>query len=785
VALAKGEATGREVKAMGRRGFVAGGARAATALRPSLRVCLAVCCCAGLAPARAEEGGGPAVRVGLGGYATVLPRGAKGPPATIYRTDKVSGPMPTNGWWSSLAWQPFSERHYPHPLAVQTSPAGPRVYYPGAAVTANRAGVFGMSPEKGGDLVLGHSAQPAFPEARVDGFSDWFVSVRFAQGKHRLRVSYGHGSPFVYALYEGGDPQLTFPRPPVVWSGTDRGPVLGVSVGGRHYALFGASGSRWSGLGTKRLTNHSGGKAHFSLALLPEKGGEALALFSRFAYAHVVASTTSWSYEEAASTVTTRFEVKTRAYEGKEEGALFALYPHQWRYLAGNKLLPHGYDSVRGRLKLVAGPSFTTRLTYPGVLPALPLAGTVDRALLNRYLDQEAGGKAPPLRDTYWEGKFLGKLATLTPLAEQAGNLRAANALRATLRGRLESWLAGGGKSGGLFYYDKTWGALIGHPASYGSDTELNDHHFHYGYFLKAAAEVARHDKAWAADARWGGMVKLLARDIASPSRSDPLFPFLRNFDPYAGHSWASGHARFADGNNNESSSEAMNAWCGLILWGEATGNRALRDLGVFLYTTEMTAIHEYWFDVHGENHPKTYPASVVTMVWGGKGANATWFSDKPELVHGINWLPIHAGSLYLGLYPDYARKNYDALVREKKGTRWDEWADIILMYRALSDPADALRQFDATRDTYKGEGGNSKANTYAWLHALNELGQVERTVRADFPLRAVFRKGKQRTYIVYNPSDARRTVTFSDGAEVVAAGKGLFSTRRALAPPR
>jgi endoglucanase Acf2 len=419
----------------------------------------------------------------------------------------------------------------------------------------------------------------------------------------------------------------------------------------------------------------------------------------------------------------------------------------------------------------------------------LPLAGKMDRAVLNSYLDQEAGAKVPPLGDTYWDGKFLGKLATLIPLAEQAGNDRAARALRATLQARLENWFVAAGKgeakSRGLFYYNKNWGTLIGYPASYGSDTELNDHHFHYGYFIKAAAEIARHDKAWAADERWGGMVKLLIRDVASPSRADPLFPFLRCFDPYAGHSWASGHARFADGNNNESSSEAMNAWCGMILWGEATGDRAIRDLGIFLYVTEMTAINEYWFDVHGDNHPKKYPASVVTMIWGGKGANATWFSSKPELVHGINWLPMHAGSLYLGHYPDYARKNYDALVREKKGTAWDDWADIILMYRALSDADDALRQFNASRDSYKGEGGNTRANTYSWLHSLSELGQVDRTVRAPVPLHAVFRKGKQRTYVVYNMMAAKQTVKFSDGAEVVVTGKGLFTTRRAVEGPR
>jgi endoglucanase Acf2 len=40
-------------------------------------------------------------------------------------------------------------------------------------------------------------------------------------------------------------------------------------------------------------------------------------------------------------------------------------------------------------------------------------------------------------------------------------------------------------KRSGVFAYDRTWGTLIGYPPSYGSDTELNDHHFHYGYFVR------------------------------------------------------------------------------------------------------------------------------------------------------------------------------------------------------------------------------------------------------------------------------------------------------------
>ena len=41
------------------------------------------------------------------------------------------------------------------------------------------------------------------------------------------------------------------------------------------------------------------------------------------------------------------------------------------------------------------------------------------------------------------------------------------------------------------FYYDKEYGTLIGYPTSYDSDKQVNDHHFHYGYWIKAAAAVA------------------------------------------------------------------------------------------------------------------------------------------------------------------------------------------------------------------------------------------------------------------------------------------------------
>lgn len=99
-------------------------------------------------------------------------------------------------------------------------------------------------------------------------------------------------------------------------------------------------------------------------------------------------------------------------------------------------------------------------------------------------------------------------------------------------------------------------------------------------------------------------------------------------------------------------------------------------------------------------------------------------------------------------------------------------------MYRALSDADDALKQFENGKDTIKFEAGNSKAHTYYWLTALKELGQVEPTITADYPLTAVFRKDGKRLYCVCNVGDAARTVTFSDGFQLRVEARKTATAR-------
>ena len=215
-----------------------------------------------------------------------------------------------------------------------------------------------------------------------------------------------------------------------------------------------------------------------------------------------------------------------------------------------------------------------------------------------------------------------------------------------------------------------------------------------------------------------------------------------------------------------------MQAWTGLILWGEVTGNVPLRDTGIYLYTTELSAINSYWFDVEDRFFPAGYERSCAALLWGGKSDYATWFSPEPEHVHGIILLPIHAGSLYLGLYPEYVRRNLEELARLRGSDTWKHWHDILWRYEALADPGRAMERFE------KGAGTIdpiTRPAVYQWIGALAELGQVDRTVGADHPLACVFTRDGRRTYVVYTMAGRRRgPVRFTDGMTIPARPGGF-----------
>ncbi|WP_062204824.1 glycosyl hydrolase [Streptomyces sp. NBRC 109706] len=720
--------------------------------------------------------GAAEVPVGNGGYSDERPAGTVGPldsagnPVLPQLTDAVAGqPVPTNDWWTSLVFKryadiPHSQPMYGHPLSYRAVAGGLEVGY---QTQPNVDGSYYNFPHQA-DLTLGVAGLNS-PDTKADGWSDWTVTPYWEDAGHTFRATIGHGSPYVYAEGTGGNAEIVTAGPAEVFA--DEGSTLGVTVNGRDYALFAPSGSSWNVSGTT-ISSDLGGADYYSVAVLPDQG--ALDLYAQYAYSFVTGSVVDWDYNESAGQVSATYTLETEAREGDETGTIQALYPHQWAYTS-DTLTDYEYVSPRGVMRVRDGNSFTTTQDVTGVLPALPETDGVDQGQLAAFVNEVAADASIGFGDTYWSGKQFGRLAQVVPIADQIGETAARDQLLEAMKAGFEEWFTVGGPA--EFSYDSDWKTLTGYPASYGSDQELNDHHFHYSYFVFAAATIAAYDPAWAEESAWGGMVEELIADAANPSRDDDRYPFLRGFDVYAGHSWAAGHQGFEAGNNQESSSESVNLSAGLIMWGEATGDTELRDLGVYLLTTESESIRQYWFDGDEENFPADYQHNTVGMVWSNGASHSTWWTGNPEEIHGINVLPVTGASLHLARDKDAIIRNLEELVEENGGPPV-EWKEILWEFQALADPTAARAAYDSDGGgSYTPEAGESWAHVYHWIYTLDAIGAPDTSITADSPTAAAFSDGTTTTYAAHNYGGSERTVTFSDGTTLTVPPGSSAST--------
>ena len=561
---------------------------------------------------------------------------------------------------------------------------------------------------------------------------------------------------------------------------------------------------------------------------------------------------------------------------------LMALYPHQWKASPTGTGLGSEFnygaanDFAKGLMKLYAlepnvtnpwtnnsnSTGFTTTLTHQGgLLPFLPpyTAGSMDSnptpGIVPNFTDISSLNPASqvqmieytafvspptldPQLDGYGTGKVLLKYANLVAIADQLSNSPnvhpldrplmavARDKLLNTLKLELARYMGASSFEGyqqffQFLYYNQDWDTLIPYNAGYGAGQQINDHHFHYGYFLHAAAILAMYDPEFiqeaSGDDNFSGLLEMMARDVANwdrqdPSSTDPVFPFLRNFAPYAGHSYASGHGAFASGNNQESSSEAMNFWTGMALLGEAFINAGIdsgvkmRDLGVSLYETEASNIDQYTFDVDGDIFPVGFvsptlvdgqghslPLTMSAQNWDSGSHNALFFqSNYAEAPFSIDWFPTSAGSLYLGRHSgakgtnsyveqnwDYYAANVSALASNYPDFAYPVYPGTDWAYQALFDPAGALASYTnywnaadiSSRGNLGFDPGESAAMTLNWINVLSQYGYLDSSVTATgVSTYAAFRKtaGGQATYVAYNPSLNPVTVTFKDGASQI-----------------
>ncbi len=721
------------------------------------------------------------VQRGSGAWRTQVSSADNPVPAAPFRTTAMlERAAPTNQWYSSVMFTRWSEVLHAVPLTAKASAKGLEVGFPQKTVVpTERKDVEILYPHKAEITLRPLGFEPK--AALLAGHSDWAVDIAFEAEKNAMLTTVAHGSPFVYAQLTQGDLSLDLARSLTgsLWPADPR--VLLVRDAIKTYAAFAPTGAQWVQVGSSWQMRLPADRRYASVAILPNDQDSTIREFLVQAYSHIVDTRADYRVDRQKSEVITSFKLKTRTFEGPEGTGMVGLYPHHWHQ---NSALPPkalgSLGSIRGDIRLFASSSFETRYRHTGFVPYWP--GVQDaaqsKAILGNLSKESRRARRMMLeigQGPYWQGKGLQRISQLMSVADAEGDVKTRDELLALVKGRFEEWLSGQSKRT-YFHYSPTLGTVVSYPEEYDAVKDMNDHHFHYGYWIRAAADIGLRDPQWIKPERWGGMIDLLVADIATAERGRKDFPYLRNFDPYEGHSWASGVALSPDGNNQESSSEAINAWAGLMIWGAIQGRPELVELGTYLYATEIQAINHYWFDIHGLTLPKEYQNVEVSMLFGGKLAHNTWWIDEPRQIHGINLLPLTASSTYLGESPDFVLKNMAALEREikiyggrgKRAKPHDIWQDLFAKYVALVDPAKGRARWDEWGSV---ELGDTRTHAQHWLAFLEGAGAPDLGVTADTHFYAVFKHAnKGKTYMVFNPDPQARTVRFSDGVSVQAA---------------
>jgi endo-1,3(4)-beta-glucanase len=721
--------------------------------------------------------------VGNGSYTNSYPgadsAGRNGFPSG---TPQLSGvaqgkPVPTNDWWSKLVKEDHAGNLFNYPMTMKTTNKGLIVTYIPWGVIGDSApievGLTGLNTNK----------------ATVSDYSDWTVTMNWKDSNHELKATSGIGMPFLY--FEKDDNDVVEIK---INSGnvTISGELLTVqnASDNQDFVFYAPSGSSWSASGNT-YTSSLNGKNYWSMVMLPQNtsnvNGVAQEL-KKYAYVFPSNTSTSWNYNEESSNLTTNFEVTTDVKEGTNTNMLLGLLPHQWYNLTSNSPVPssYSYSSVRGELKMLEGNSFTVENTFKGILPTIPYLANYsngfDPSEMNAKIANIENDGLAEWTDSYNEGQVMNRLVQTARIADQTGNVEARDKMIATLKERLEDWLKyQSGEKAFLFYYNNTWSALLGYPSGHGQDNNINDHHFHWGYFIHAAAFMEQFEPGWSS--KWGEMINLLIRDAASTDRNDTKFPFLRNFSPYAGHSWANGFASFPQGNDQESTSESMQFASSLIHWGTITENTSIRDLGIYIYTTEQTAIEEYWFDVYERNFQSNQQYSLVSRVWGNSYDNGTFWTSDIAASYGIEMYPIHGGSFYLGHDQEYSKKLWNEIT-SKTGVLSQEdndnlWHDTYWKYLSFTNPQEAVNLYNAYPDRNL-KFGISDAQTYHWLHSVNAMGVIDASITANYPIASVFKQNGVTTYVAHNYSDSEITVTYSDGFQLNVPANKMATNRDA-----
>jgi hypothetical protein len=449
-------------------------------------------------------------------------------------------------------------------------------------------------------------------------------------------------------------------------------------------------------------------------------------------------------------------------------------------------------NTIRGKMFPIIGKTWTLNVPYAddlldknlffgksipdGYGPELLASLQTDASLLiDPYAPGTNGNTLLPTvtNDSYGFGKRIARLARLVVLADQLKDQETKNKFLDPLKKYLSYWFDGGLPNnadvvGGIqnyFVYDNRFGGVITARASFnqkentacldpkdsskticGYDQDFysgqfTDHHFHFGYFIYAAAVLGKNDPDWLN--KYKDKVDLLVRDIANPSEQDVYFTPYRHFDWFEGHAYANGLVPGGSGRNQESTSEGLNAWYGIALWGDVTGRGFLKDIGRIMAAQEILAAQQWTQITPGKDNVyydyvakagsknnvfttdiKMTDGLVTGINWANKVDHGTFFGAHLSYMTGIQLLPYTpiSSALLAGEWLPTVKNIFLSNVMEERINllnRYSNFPDVIQTFggewSSYANPKDP-KDPNKTPSIFWGFLQSFPKDTYQWL---------------------------------------------------------------------
>lgn len=659
--------------------------------------------------------------------------------SVITRSDKLyyspTGPIPTNKIWSSVVFKGQITGLYTYPLASNTANGTlnitlpKKIVYP-KLITSQLISEFVSI--KGSDDV---------DKVSVESYSDLSVTLNFINkfGSVIFTGTFIQGSPYIFIHPNQDTLNISSDFYKINKTAND----WVYSYEDKNLALFSNGSFTQNGNNLQVKFNNLNG-AYLTVAAVDLNS-------NNFEQIKALAANIIDSVNSGFIIKDNKIEV---TYEFKFDSAnstetIFGMLPNQ--YDNG------GFDITKNLFKFntLRGDQYFFRtgkdITYS--IPRVPLTDEfkfetftpADKTYMTGLIEQDLKDIVYVRSATYFGGNDMLKLANLLQISDQIGNTDLVNRIKTRMDQEFDDWFSyKDGKTGKYFAFDEAWGGIIGYETSGFGGENYNDHHFQYGYFIHAAAILAKYDSSFVA--KYGYFINDLVMDIANTDKSNPSFPYLRYFDQYEGHSWATGMGDFSDGNNQESSSEAVNAWYSIWLWSQVTNNSDLKNFSEYLYSSEVNSTRIYWLNWNNDASifPSDYQPNKAGVVWGGKVEYQTFFSTDPQSIEGIQYLPFTPGALYL-YNPTVIQRDLNYFKSNLDDTS-AALNDMNYLYYAMLKGFGILPQ--SLIESMKIDQGNSRANMYYWTKFWDNVKTVDTIVNGSggSSYRITFKDGTQTT---------------------------------------